>query len=117
MVDDIPHPFTTRAATLANTAPTSSTTILKLPKVRTVTGLNSITYKSCADWNYLSNLYFPKKDGEENYKPPCSINKHLVKVALRNSLMEQYNNVNNDNSNDNNNSNSQRRRQQQQQQQ
>ena len=102
MVDDIPHPFTTRAATLANTAPTPSTTILKLPKVRTVTGLNSITYRSCADWNYLSNLYFPNKDGEENYKPPCSINKHLVKVALRNSLMEQYDTKNNNNENNNN---------------
>ena len=103
IVDDISHPFATRAATVASTAPITPTTILKLPKVRTVTGLNSITYKSCADWNYLSTLYFPKKDGEEHYKSPCSTNKHLVKVALRNSLMEQYDDEVNDNDNDNNN--------------
>ena len=59
--DVISHSVATRAATLANTTPIPTTTTLKIPKVRTITGLNSITYNSCAAWNYLSNTYFPKK--------------------------------------------------------
>ena len=106
--DVMPHPVATRAATIAKTTPIPPTTILKLPKVRTITGLNSITYKSCATWNYLSNQYFPKKD--ENHKSPCTIGKHLVKASLKKFLTEQYdhdNNTNNSNisNNDINNNN------------
>ena len=37
--DVMPHPVATRAATIAKTTPIPPTTILKLPKVRTITGL------------------------------------------------------------------------------
>ena len=83
-VEDNPQPSVTRI----NSEPPPTTT-LQLPKVRTLVGLSSVTYRSCVVWN-LMTLYFPKKASDQNYKSPCTLSKYTCKVNLRKHLSEKY---------------------------
>ena len=83
--DDNPQPSVTRVVSANPT-----TTLLRLPKARTHFGLSSVIYRSCATWNYINHLYFPKNDTDQTYKPPCSLSKHSCKGKLKKHLSEKY---------------------------
>ena len=83
--EDNPQPSVTRSVSGDPTAPT----LLSLPKVRTQAGLSSVIYRSCAVWNHINHLCFPKNITDLTYKSPCSLSKHTCKNTLKKHLSEK----------------------------
>lgn len=56
-----------------------------LPKVKSTTGLNSISYKSSADWNTLVSTIF-----SEETKSPSAISKNSCKTKIHEKIIKTY---------------------------